>query len=430
MNPLPSGAHSIFQRRKRSDGSIETAPQGLENAMPDSRPSTHDHSHHPRTGVGAHVTPDGTEMKGPHREQSHRHHDAGGSHVMPDGTVMEGASHDHGRHAAPSMRKTGQGAEGAVEYTCPMHPQIRRIGPGSCPLCGMALEPVLATAGTGDNAELRDMTRRFWIGLALSVPVAALEMGGHLTGLDHYVSLQTSNWLQLLLGTPAVLWAGWPFFVRGWASLLNRSLNMFTLIALGTGAAWLYSIVGTVAPQLFPAELRGEGGAVPVYFEAASVITVLVLLGQVLELRARERTSGALKALLDLAPKTAVRVNTDGSDETVPLDTVQVGELLRVRPGEKVPLDGEVTEGRATIDESMVTGEPIPVAKSPGSTVTGGTMNQTGGFVMRAEKVGSDTLLAQIVHMVAASAGRAARRRFAGGAGVGLSGPTSGERTG
>jgi Cu+-exporting ATPase len=282
----------------------------------------------------------------------------------------------------------------SVEYTCPMHPQVRQMGPGSCPICGMALEPVLATAGTGESAELRDMTRRFWIGLALTVPVAALEMGGHLTDLNHYVSLQTSNWLQLLLGTPVVLWAGWPFFVRGWASLVNRSLNMFTLIALGTGAAWLYSIVGTVAPQLFPAELRGEGGAVPIYFEAASVITVLVLLGQVLELRARERTSGAIKALLDLAPKTAVRVDTDGHDETVPLDTVQVGELLRVRPGEKLPVDGELTEGRATIDESMVTGEPIPVAKSPGSKVTGGTMNQTGGFVMRAEKVGSDTLLA------------------------------------
>jgi Cu+-exporting ATPase len=267
----------------------------------------------------------------------------------------------------------------------------------------MALEPVMVTAEGGDSAELRDMTRRFWIGLALTVPVAALEMGGHLTGLNHFIALQTSNWLQLLLGTPVVLWAGWPFFVRGWASVKNRSLNMFTLIALGTGAALLYSIVGTVAPQLFPADLRGEGGAVAIYFEAASVITVLVLLGQVLELRARERTSGAIKALLNLAPKTAVRVGSDGNDETVPLDTVQAGELLRVRPGEKVPVDGEVTEGKGTIDESMVTGEPIPVAKAPGSKVTGGTMNQTGGFVMRAEKVGTETLLSQIVHMVAAA---------------------------
>ncbi len=284
-----------------------------------------------------------------------------------------------------------------------MHPQVRQMGPGSCPICGMALEPVMVTTEGGDSAELRDMTRRFWIGLALTVPVAALEMGGHLTGLNHFIALQTSNWLQLLLGTPVVLWAGWPFFVRGWASVKNRSLNMFTLIALGTGAALLYSIVGTVAPQLFPADLRGEGGAVAIYFEAASVITVLVLLGQVLELRARERTSGAIKALLNLAPKTAVRVGSDGNDETVPLDTVQAGELLRVRPGEKVPVDGEVTEGKGTIDESMVTGEPIPVAKAPGSKVTGGTMNQTGGFVMRAEKVGTETLLSQIVHMVAAA---------------------------
>ncbi len=291
----------------------------------------------------------------------------------------------------------------SLEYTCPMHPQVRQMGPGSCPICGMALEPVMVTTEGGDSAELRDMTRRFWIGLALTVPVAALEMGGHLTGLNHFIALQTSNWLQLLLGTPVVLWAGWPFFVRGWASVKNRSLNMFTLIALGTGAALLYSIVGTVAPQLFPADLRGEGGAVAIYFEAASVITVLVLLGQVLELRARERTSGAIKALLNLAPKTAVRVGSDGNDETVPLDTVQAGELLRVRPGEKVPVDGEVTEGKGTIDESMVTGEPIPVAKAPGSKVTGGTMNQTGGFVMRAEKVGTETLLSQIVHMVAAA---------------------------
>jgi Cu+-exporting ATPase len=228
----------------------------------------------------------------------------------------------------------------AVEYTCPMHPQIRQTGPVGCPICGMALEPVTATADTGDSAELRDMTRRFRTGLALTLPVVALEMGGHLMGLGHLVPLQTSNWLQLLLGTPVVAWAGWPFFQRGWASLKHRSLNMFTLIALGTGAAWLYSVAGTTAPRLFPAELRGEGGAVAIYFEAASVITVLVLLGQVLELRARERTSGAIKALLDLAPKTALRVRADGSDETVPLETVQVGERLRVRPGEKVPVDG------------------------------------------------------------------------------------------
>ncbi len=337
------------------------------------------------------------------RHHLHHPHAAEGSHVMPDGTVMKGAHQDHGRPARPSAQPAGKRADDKVEYTCPMHPQIRQMGPGSCPICGMALEPVLATGDTGDSAELRDMTRRFWAGLVLTLPVVALEMGGHLTRLNHLVSLQNSNWLQLLLGTPVVLWAGWPFFVRGWASMKNRSLNMFTLIALGTGAAWLYSIVGTAAPQLFPVELRGEGGAVAIYFEAAAVITVLVLLGQVLELRARERTSGAIKALLDLAPKTAVRVRAGDTDETVPLEMVGAGELLRVRPGEKVPVDGEVTEGKTTVDESMVTGEPIPVAKSPGSKVTAGTMNQTGGFVMRAEKVGSDTLLAQIVHMVAAA---------------------------
>jgi P-type Cu+ transporter len=227
-------------------------------------------------------------------------------------------------------------------------------------------------------------------------------MGGHLFDV-HLLAPQASNWVQLLLGTPVVLWAGWPFFVRAWASLVNRSLNMFTLIALGTGAAWIYSIVGTLAPGLFPQELRGHDGAVAVYFEAAAVITVLVLLGQVLELRAREKTSGAIKALLDLAPKTAVRVAADGTDDTVQIDSIRVGELLRVRPGEKVPVDGELTEGKGTVDESMVTGEPMPVAKAAGSKVTAGTINQTGGFVMRAEKVGADTLLSQIVHMVAAA---------------------------
>jgi Cu+-exporting ATPase len=290
-----------------------------------------------------------------------------------------------------------------LEYTCPMHPQIRQTGPGNCPICGMALEPLVATRAPGESAELRDMTRRFWIGTALAFPVFALEMGGHLTNLNHRWGQQPSNWIQLLLGTPVVLWAGWPFFVRAVASAKNRSLNMFSLIALGTGAAWLYSVVGTVAPQLFPSDLRLADGAVPIYFEAAAVITVLVLLGQVLELRAREKTSGAIRALLGLVPKTAQRVTPGGSDETVQVDAVQVGDLLRVRPGEKVPVDGELVEGKGNVDESMVTGEPIPVAKAAGSKVTAGTLNQTGGFVMRAEKVGADTLLAQIVHMVAAA---------------------------
>jgi Cu+-exporting ATPase len=313
--------------------------------------------------------------------------------------------HHHHHPAAPTAAAPAAPAPGAhdAEYTCPMHPQVRQLGPGNCPICGMALEPVIATGATGESAELRDMTRRFWIGLALTAPVFLLEMGGHLVDIGHLVSAQASNWLQMLFGTPVVLWAGWPFFVRGWQSLVHRSLNMFTLIALGTGAAWLYSMVGTLAPSLFPAELRGHDGAVAIYFEAAAVITVLVLLGQVLELRAREKTSGAIKALLDLAPKTAVRVRDDGSDETVSLDAIQVGERLRVRPGEKVPVDGELVEGKGTVDESMVTGEPMPVAKAPGAKVTAGTLNQTGGFVMRAEKVGADTLLSQIVHMVAAA---------------------------
>jgi len=267
----------------------------------------------------------------------------------------------------------------------------------------MALEPVMATAEQGDSPELKDMSRRFWVGSALTLPVFALEMGGHLFNIHHLVAQQTSNWVQLVLGTPVVLWAGWPFFTRAVASVRHRSLNMFTLIALGTGAAWLYSIVATLAPALFPPALRDDSGAVAVYFEAAAVITVLVLLGQVLELRAREKTSGAIKALLGLAPKTAVKVLADGSDETVQVDSIQVGDLLRVRPGEKVPVDGELAEGKGNVDESMVTGEPIPVAKSVGSKVTAGTLNQTGGFVMRAEKVGADTLLSQIVHMVAAA---------------------------
>lgn len=354
--------------------------------MPTSR-TTHDHAHHHHGAEGSHVMPDGTVMKGPaHGPSAHAHH-------------------DHGHHAqAPAAARPAAGGDpGQVEYTCPMHPQVRQLGPGNCPLCGMALEPVLATAEQGESPELRDMTRRFWLGTALTVPVFALEMGGHLADIHHLVAPQTANGVQLLLGTPVVLWAGWPFFTRAVASVKNRSLNMFSLIALGTGAAWLYSIVATLVPGWFPPALRGEDGAVAVYFEAAAVITVLVLLGQVLELRAREKTSGAIKALLGLAPKTAVKVNADGTDETVQVDAIQVGDLLRVRPGEKVPVDGELAEGKGNVDESMVTGEPMPVAKTVGSKVTAGTLNQTGGFVMRAEKVGADTLLAQIVHMVAAA---------------------------
>ena len=290
--------------------------------------------------------------------------------------------------------------EGAI-YTCPMHPQIRQPGPGFCPICGMALEPEIVTADAARNPELTDMTRRFWIGLVLTLPVFGLEMGGHLTGLHRWIGQPTSNWLQLLLATPVVLWAGWPFFERGWASLKTRNLNMFTLIAMGTGVAWVYSVVATGFPHLFPDNMRSADGAVPVYFEAAAVITVLVLLGQVLELRAREQTSGAIRALLDLSPKSARRVAADGSETDVGLDFVQTGDRLRVRPGERVPVDGEIVDGRSAIDESMVTGESMPVTKSAGEKVIGGTMNQSGAFIMRAEKVGRETMLAQIVQMVA-----------------------------
>jgi len=290
---------------------------------------------------------------------------------------------------------------GAI-YTCPMHPEVRQPGPGSCPICGMALEPEVVSLEQAPNPELADMTRRFWFGLVLAVPVTVLEMTGHTTSLL-LLNHQLANWIQLLLATPVVLGAGWPIFVRGWQSLVTRNLNMFTLIALGTGVAWVYSVVATLAPGVFPVAFRGAEGTVAVYFEAAAVITVLVLLGQVLELRAREHTSGAIRALLNLAPKTARRVREDGSDEEAPLDAIAVGDRLRVRPGEKVPVDGVLIEGRSALDESLVTGESMPVTKEPGAKVIAGTLNQSGSFVMRAEKVGRDTLLAQIVQMVAAA---------------------------
>ena len=293
-------------------------------------------------------------------------------------------------------------AEGTT-YTCPMHPEIRQIGPGSCPICGMALEPEIASPDTGPNPELVDMTRRFWIGLVLTLPVFTLEMGGHLAGPHNWVAPTLSSYVQFAFSTPVVLWAGWPFFVRGWQSLLTRNLNMFTLIAMGTGVAYVYSLFATFAPGIFPDAFRGHGGSPAVYFEAASVITVLVLMGQVLELRARAATSGAIRALLDLAPKTARRVKEDGSDEDVSLDSVQAGDRLRVRPGDKVPVDGVVLEGRSALDESMVTGESMPVTKDKDSRVIGGTLNKSGSFIMRAEKVGRETLLSQIVQMVASA---------------------------
>lgn len=297
-------------------------------------------------------------------------------------------------------------------YTCPMHPEVRLVGPGSCPICGMALEPEQISLDDGPDPELIDMVRRFWIALTLTLPVFVLEMGSHL-GLMHLVPQTWSNWISFVLATPVVLWAGAPFFVRGWQSVVTRNLNMFTLIAMGVGVAYLYSVVATLAPQLFPPAFRDMHGVVAVYFEAAAVITVLVLLGQVLELRARAQTSGAIRALLGLAPKTARRV-TDHGDEDIDIDAIKVGDRLRVRPGEKVPVDGVVIEGSAVIDESMVTGESMPVAKAEGASVIGGTVNQSGGLVMRAEKVGRDTMLSRIVDMVAkAQRSRAPIQRLA-----------------
>lgn len=389
--------------------------------MHPSNPKGTETSGHAHDDPGAAATPP-AQTDHPSRATLGHRAPSNNSHVTPDGNIVVGAEcHNthgttprptHAHRAATSTSKSAR--DDHAEFTCPMHPDIRQIGPGTCPLCGMALEPVIATEETGESPELHDMTRRFWVGAFLTAPVFALEMGGHLFNIHHFVAPQISNWIQLLLGTPVVLWAGWPFFVRGAASLKHRNLNMFTLTALGTGAAWLYSIVATLGPGLFPQELRRTDGSVAVYFEAAAVITVLVLLGQVLELRAREKTSGAIKALLGLAPKTAIKVNANGADETVPVDVIQVGDRLRVRPGEKVPVDGELVEGKGNVDESMVTGEPIPAAKVTGSKVTAGTINQTGGFTMRAEKVGADTLLSQIVHMVAtAQRSRAPIQRMA-----------------
>ena len=278
-----------------------------------------------------------------------------------------------------------------------MHPQIVRQDPGSCPICGMALEPMLPAEGEAANPELRDMTRRFWVGVALSLPLIVLAMAANFVGL----APRTAVWLELILATPAVLWCGSPFFERGWRSILSRRLNMFTLIALGTGVAYTYSLVAALAPGIFPPSFRTAEGGVPVYFEAAAVIVTLVLLGQVLELRARSQTSSAIRALLDLSPKLARLVHDDGSETDIALDEVVPGNRLRVRPGEKVPVDGVVLEGRSAVDESMITGEPVPVGKARGDKITGATVNTTGTFVMRAERVGSDTLLAQIVAMVA-----------------------------
>jgi Cu+-exporting ATPase len=316
--------------------------------------------------------------------------------------------HLHGASQRPTGEKN--------IYTCPMHPEVRQPGAGACPQCGMALESRVTTTEEESNPELVDMTRRFWVSLVLTLPVLLLAMSEMFPGrpMQHVFSAHVLTWIQFAFATPVVLWGGWPFFQRGWLSLVNRSLNMFTLIALGTGVAYVYSVIAALFPDFFPVSFRAHGGQVAVYFEAAAVITTLVLLGQVLELRARSQTSSAIKMLLGLAPKTARVLRDDGSEEDVALEHVQPGDRLRVRPGEKVPVDGVVLEGTSAVDESMVTGEPIPVEKTPGIRVTGGTVNGTGGFVMRAERVGSATLLAQIVHMVSeAQRSRAPIQRLA-----------------
>ena len=328
---------------------------------------------------------------------------AGHSYVFCSARCREKFTAEPGRYITSPENRGPVAAAGEVLWTCPMHPQIVREEPGNCPICGMTLEPMTPSASEAVSPELRDMMRRFWVGVSLSVLLLAIVMAEHFDkpALDALISARLLVWVQLILGTPAVLWGGWPFFRRGWASIVSRRLNMFTLIALGTGVAYVYSLVAALVPGIFPASFRDPDGQVPLYFEAAAVIVTLVLLGQVLELRARSQTSSAIRALLDLAPKRARRLREDGSDEDVPLEDVVPGDRLRVRPGEKVPVDGVVLEGHSAVDESMITGEPVPAEKNPGDKVTGATVNTTGSFVMRAERVGSDTLLAQIVAMVA-----------------------------
>ena len=330
----------------------------------------------------------------------HQHvHDRQAYHFCSAGCVTK-FSGDPAFYLLPPEDRPAPDVAPGTQYTCPMHPEVERDGPDSCPLCGMVLEPMQITAEKPPNPELDDMTQRFRSGAVFAVPLLVMAMGDMIPVLSFAHLLGGAfEWLQLVLATPVVLWAGWPFFVRGWQSIGQRSPNMFTLIALGTGAAYLFSVVAVIAPDSVPEAFRGHGGATALYFESAAVIVVLVLLGQVLELRARERTGDALRALLDLAPKTALRVE-DGNDREVPLDDVAAGDLLRVRPGESVPVDGSIVEGAASVDESMVTGEATPVEKGSGDPVIGGTVNGAGGFVMRAEHVGGETMLARIVDIV------------------------------
>lgn len=377
--------------------------------------SHHDHAHCAHSGPNdpRTVTDPVCGMSVDPASTSHVATHAGMHHYFCSAGCLTKFNADPARYLSDAPRQAEPVPEGAI-WTCPMHPEIQQPGPGNCPICGMALEPMTPTLSDGPSPEYADMKRRFVIGLTLALPVVVLEMGGHLTELPHMLDGNIGNLIQMVLATPVVIWAGWPFFERGWASVRSRHLNMFTLIAMGTGVALIYSLAATLLPGIFPAAFRAADGSVAVYFEAAAVITVLVLLGQLLELRARETTSGAIRALLDLSPKLARRVRDDGSDEEVTLDLVLVGDTLRVRPGEKVPVDGMVLEGRGTVDESMVTGESMPVTKEAASKLIGGTINQTGGILMRAEKIGRDTMLARIVQMVAdAQRSRAPIQRLA-----------------
>jgi Cu+-exporting ATPase len=365
--------------------------------------SEHQRNHHEHDNHSEHSVKDSVcgMLVDPHTAK-HRSEHAGKTWYFCSSGCRSTFEDDPDEYLSDKSKKAEPAAPGAM-YTCPMHPEIRQQGPGDCPICGMGLEPEQVSLDDGPSEELTDMTRRFWIGLALALPVFLLEMGGHFFKIDQIVSPQISNWIQLVLATPVVVWCGAPFFIRGWKSILSRNLNMFTLIAIGTGVSLIYSLVATLAPQIFPGAFRQADGSVAVYFEAAAVIVVLVLLGQVLELRAREKTSGAIKALLELAPASARKIEGDDNESDVSLDQVKVGDRLRVRPGDKVPLDGEVLEGRSNVDESMVTGEPLAVSKKAGDQVVGGSINQQGSFIMRADKVGRDTMLSQIVQMVASA---------------------------
>ena len=376
----------------------------------------HDHHHHDHAHCAGHPPETAKDpvcgMTVTLATAKHRARHDGQDYVFCGARCREKFEADPASYLAPAEPKPVPA--GVTSWTCPMHPEIVQDHPGSCPLCGMALEPAGIPAD-GPNPELIDMTRRFWLGTALAVPLVAADMAQHfgLLDLHHLIGPAGFTWLEFSAATPVVLWAGWPFFERGWASLRNRALNMFTLIALGTGAAYLYSLAAMLVPGLFPMSLRMDG-AVPVYYEAAAAITVLVLLGQVLELRARERTGSAIRALLDLAPKTARRLGADGHDAEIPLDQVKTGDSLRIRPGDSVPVDGVVLDGKSAIDEAMVTGESQPVAKAPGDKLIGGTVNGTGSLVMRAEQVGSATMLARIVQLVAeAQRSRAPIQRLA-----------------